>query len=312
MLQKPNLKLIISLFSIAFFWGTTYLGMRIGVETIPPILVTSLRNILAGSILLSYLLLSGKFERMAWPRLRRNLIIAFMMIVLANGLTTFAEKYISSGLAALISTLSPLCVLLINLGLGHEKFSLKIILGVSLAICGIFLIYQNNLADLFNPEYRIGIMAILFAVLMWSSGTVFTKHNSTHPGNMFMNLCAQMLFAGIFMLILQFIIQPDIKLDTWSLRSSFAVIYLAIFGSVIGYVAYNYALSQLPSTKVSIITYANVVVALLLGWLILDEKLTLKIIMAAVLIISGVVVANYRKRTSAAVRAQVPVPDIIE
>ena len=312
MLQKPNLKLIISLFSIAFFWGTTYLGMRIGVETIPPILVTSLRNILAGSILLSYLLLSGKFERMTWPRLRRNLIIAFMMIVLANGLTTFAEKYISSGLAALISTLSPLCVLLINLGLGHEKFSLKIILGVSLAICGIFLIYQNNLADLFNPEYRIGIMAILFAVLMWSSGTVFTKHNSTHPGNMFMNLCAQMLFAGIFMLILQFIIQPDIKLDTWSLRSSFAVIYLAIFGSVIGYVAYNYALSQLPSTKVSIITYANVVVALLLGWLILDEKLTLKIIMAAVLIISGVVVANYRKRTSAAVRAQVPVPDIIE
>ena len=312
MLQKPNLKLIISLFSIAFFWGTTYLGMRIGVETIPPILVTSLRNILAGSILLSYLLFSGKFEWMTWPRLRRNLIIAFMMIVLANGLTTFAEKYISSGLAALISTLSPLCVLLINLGLGHEKFSLKIILGVSLAICGIFLIYQNNLADLFNPEYRLGIMSILFAVLMWSSGTVFTKYNSAHPGNMFMNLCVQMLFAGIFLLLLQFIIQPDIKLDTWSLRSSFAVIYLAIFGSVIGYVAYNYALSQLPSTKVSIITYANVVVALLLGWLILDEKLTLKIIMAAVLIISGVVVANYRKRTSASARTQVPVPEIIE
>ena len=312
MLQKPNLKLIISLFSIAFFWGTTYLGMRIGVETIPPILVTSLRNILAGSILLSYLLLNGKFEWMTWPRLRRNLIIAFMMIVLANGLTTFAEKYISSGLAALISTLSPLCVLLINLGLGHEKFSLKIILGVSLAICGIFLIYQNNLADLFNPEYRLGIMSILFAVLMWSSGTVFTKYNSAHPGNMFMNLCVQMLFAGIFMLLLQFIIQPDIKLDTWSLRSSFAVIYLAIFGSVIGYVAYNYALSQLPSTKVSIITYANVVVALLLGWLILDEKLTLKIILAAVLIISGVVVANFRKRSSASARTQVPVPEIIE
>jgi drug/metabolite transporter (DMT)-like permease len=310
--QQPNLKLIISLFSIAFFWGTTYLGMRIGVETIPPILVTSLRNILAGSILLSYLLLSGKFEWMTWPRLRRNLIIAFMMIVLANGLTTFAEKYISSGLAALISTLSPLCVLLINLGLGHEKFSLKIILGVSLAICGIFLIYQNNLADLFNPEYRLGIIAILFAVLMWSSGTVFTKHNSAQPGNMFMNLCVQMLFAGIFMLILQFVVQPDIKLDTWSLRSSFAVFYLAIFGSVVGYVAYNYALSQLPSTKVSIITYANVVVALLLGWLILDEKLTLKIILAAVLIISGVIVANYRKRTPAAVRAQVPVPGIME
>ena len=312
MFQKPNVKLLISLICIAFFWGTTFLGIRIGIETIPPILVTSLRNILAGTILLSYLLISRKFEWMTWPRLRRNMIIAFLMIILANGLTTYAELYISSGLAALISTLSPLCVLLLNLALGYEKISSKIIFGFILGICGMYLIYQNNINDFFNPQYRIGIMAILFAVLMWATGTIFTKHSSMQPGNMFMNLCTQMLFAGIFMLILQFIVQPDIKLVTWSLRSGLAVIYLAIFGSVVGYVAYTYALSKLPSTKVSIITYVNVVVALALGWLILNEELSLKIIVAALLIISGVLVANFRKRPLTGVREQIPVPEIVE
>ena len=312
MFQKPNVKLLISLICIAFFWGTTFLGIRIGIETIPPILVTSLRNILAGTILLSYLLISRKFEWMTWPRLRRNMIIAFLMIILANGLTTYAELYISSGLAALISTLSPLCVLLLNLALGYEKISSKIIFGFILGICGMYLIYQNNINDFFNPQYRIGIMAILFAVLMWATGTIFTKHSSMQPGNMFMNLCTQMLFAGIFMLILQFIVQPDIKLVTWSLRSGLAVIYLAIFGSVVGYVAYTYALTKLPSTKVSIITYVNVVVALALGWLILNEELSLKIIVAALLIISGVLVANFRKRPLTGVRDQIPVPEIVE
>ncbi|MEO8795616.1 MAG: EamA family transporter [Daejeonella sp.] len=296
MVQKTNIKLILALISIAFFWGTTFLGIRIGVETIPPILVTGLRNILAGGLILVYLLISGKFEKVSWPRLRRNMVIAFMMIVLANGLTTYAEIYISSGLAALISTLSPLCVLLLNLVLGHEKLSFKIVFGVLLGISGMYLIYQNNLADLFNPEYRVGIMAILFAVLMWASGTIFTKKSAAHPGNMFMNLCIQMFFAGIFMLILQLLVQPDFQVSEWSLRSTLAVIYLALFGSVVGYVAYTYALSHLPSTKVSVITYVNVVVALVLGWLILNEELTGRMIFAAVLIISGVIVANYRKK----------------
>ena len=87
-----------------------------------------------------------------------------------------------------------------------------------------------------------------------------------------------------------------------------AVIYLAVFGSVIGYASYTYALSQLPSTRVSVITYINVVVALFLGWLILDEKVTFKIVMAAILIIGGVIVANFRKRE----KEKVPVPAVME
>lgn len=307
-----NLKLFLSLFSIALFWGTTYLAIRIGVETIPPLLVTGLRNVIAGAIFLAYLVFSNQLENMEWPRIRRNMLIAFMMIVLANGLTTFAEKYISSGLAALISTLSPLTVLLINLSFGNEKPSFKVITGILLGITGMYLIYQNNIADLFNPEYRLGIAAILFAVMMWSAGTVYTKRSSAHPGNIIVNLCMQMLFAGILMVIMQLFVDPVAAWQNWSARSFWAVVYLAIFGSVVGYSAYNYALSKLPSTRVSVITYINVVVALFLGWLILDEQVSVRIILAAVLIIGGVLIANFRKREVAVEKEKQPVPEVIE
>lgn len=310
--SKIDIKLLFALFSVALFWGTTFLAIRIGVETIPPLLVTGLRNVIAGTILLSYLLYFKKLEKMDWHRLRRNMIIAIMMIVLANGLTTFAEKSISSGLAALISTLSPLSVLIINLSLGNEKPSFKIITGISLGISGMYLIYQNNLADLLNPEYRLGIAAILFAVLMWAVGTVYTKRSAAHPGNIIVNLCVQMLFAGILMVIAQLFIEPVEAWQNWSQRSLLAVIYLAIFGSVIGYASYTYALSKLPSTRVSVITYINVVVALFLGWLILDEKISLRMILAALLIISGVVVANLRKRRIDVEKEKIATPEVIE
>ena len=292
-----NLKLFFALFSVALFWGTTFLAIRIGVETIPPLLVTGLRNIMAGLVFLAYLAWSKKLERMDWPRLRRNMVIAIMLIVLGNGLTTFAEKYISSGLAALLSTLSPLSVLVINLSLGNEKPSFKIITGITLGISGMYLIYQNNLADLFNPEYRLGIGAMLLAVMMWASGTVYSKRNAAQPGNIIMNLCVQMLFSGVVLVIMQLLINPVGAWQNWTERSLLAVVYLAIFGSVVGYASFNYALSKLPSTRVSVLAYINVVVALFLGWLILDENITLRVIMAAGLIISGVIVANLQRKT---------------
>jgi drug/metabolite transporter (DMT)-like permease len=308
---KFNLKLFIALFSVALFWGTTFLAIRIGVETIPPLLVTGLRNVIAGLLFLVYLAWSKKLEKMDWPRLRRNMVIAFMLIVLGNGLTTFAEKYISSGLAALISTLSPLSVLVINLSLGNEKPSFKITTGILLGISGMYLIYQNNIADLFNPEYRLGIGAMLMAVVMWSSGTVYSKRSAAQPGNIIMNLCVQMLFSGLLLVITQLVINPVGAWQNWSERSMLAVIYLAIFGSVVGYASFNYALSRLPSTRVSVIAYINVVVALFLGWLILDEKVTVRVITAAGLIIIGVIVTNLRKKT-ALIPEKVPFPSVIE
>lgn len=293
MSSKTNIKLILALFSIAFCWGTTYLAIRIGVETIPPILVCGLRNLLAGTILLIYLVINKQLTKMNPLRIKQNLIVSFMLIILANGLTTFSEKYISSGLAALIASLSPLVILLFNLGLRHEKFSSKILIGIFLAVGGISLIYQTSIEDFFNPDYHIGIMAILGAVLAWSTGTIYSKSQPKYTNGLLLDSCIQMYFAGFFLISLQFIVQPQIQLDSWTFHSIWAVVYLAIFGSILGYISYIYALTQLPSTKVSIVTYINVVVALFLGWLILKEEVTMRMILAVILILSGVITANY-------------------
>jgi drug/metabolite transporter (DMT)-like permease len=288
-------KLYFALFCVAFFWGTTFLGIRIGIETIPPFLLAGIRNLISGFIIFFYLLFQRKLEPVNPRQFLRAFILAIMMIVLANGLTTYSEKYITSGLASLISTLSPFFVLILNLILGKEKLSIKTTLGILLGMFGIFLIYQNSLSDLLNPEYRQGVFAILIAVLMWAIGTIITKKGSENSLTMLMNVSVQMIIAGIILTAIQFILTPTISTENWSLRSVAAMIYLAIFGSVVGYVSYSYLITQMSSTKVSVLSYVNVVVALFLGWLILDEIITSRIIIAASLIIGGVFIVNYNK-----------------
>ena len=289
-------KLYLAFFCVAFFWGTTFLGIRIGIETIPPFLLAGIRNLISGFIIFFYLLFLRKLESVNPRQFLRVFILAVMMIVLANGLTTYSEKYITSGLASLISTLSPFFVLILNLILGNEKLSVKTTIGIFLGMFGIFLIYQNSLSDLLNPEYRQGVFAILTAVLMWSIGTIITKKGSTNSLTMLMNVSMQMIVAGIILTLFQFYLTPTISTENWSLRSVIAMIYLAIFGSVVGYVAYSYLITQMSSTKVSVLSYVNVVVALFLGWLVLDEIITSRIIIAASLIIGGVFIVNYKKQ----------------
>jgi drug/metabolite transporter (DMT)-like permease len=288
-------KLYLALFCVAFFWGTTFLGIRIGIETIPPFLLAGIRNLISGFIIFFYLLFQRNLEPINPRQFLRAFILAIMMIVLANGLTTYSEKYITSGLASLISTLSPFFVLILNLILGEEKLSIKTTLGILLGMFGIFLIYQNSLSDLLNPEYRQGVFAILIAVLMWAIGTIITKKGSENSLTMLMNVSVQMIIAGIILTAIQFILTPTISTENWSLRSILAMVYLAVFGSVVGYVAYSYLITQMSSTKVSVLSYVNVIVALFLGWLILDETITFQIIMAASLIIGGVFIVNYKK-----------------
>ena len=288
-------KLYLALFCVAFFWGTTFLGIRIGVETIPPFILSGIRNLISGSIIFIYLLFQKKLEPLNIRQFSRALLLSIMMIVLANGLTTYSEKFITSGLASLISTLSPFLIFIMNLVLGNEKMSFKTALGILLGMLGIFLIYQNSISDLLNPDYRMGIFAILTAVIMWSMGTIITKKGSTNSLSMLMNVSLQMILAGIILTLIQLYLTPTIATENWSLRSISAMIYLAIFGSVVGYVAYSYLITQLSSTKVSVLSYVNVVVALFLGWLILDEALTSRILLAASLIISGVIIVNYKK-----------------
>lgn len=289
-------KLYLSVFCVGFFWGTTFLGIRIGVETIPPFLVSALRNLISGCLILLYLVATQKTERIQLHHVLRALVIAVLMIVLGNGLTTYSERYITSGLTSLISTLSPLVVLLFNLVLGYEKLSIKTTAGIVLGLFGMYLLYENNMADFMKPEYRKGVGALLLAIIAWSAGTLVTKKAKSNPLGMLMNVSLQMLMAGMLLCGLHVATQGSIEPSEWSTRSLLAVGYLAIFGSMVGYVAYNYLMTQWSSTRVTVLAYVNVVIALFLGWLILDETITPRIILATGVIVSGVVLVNYKKR----------------
>ena len=260
-------KLYLALFCVAFFWGTTFLGIRIGVETIPPFILAGIRNLISGTIIFCYLLSQNKLERVNPRQFIRAFVLAILMIVLANGLTTYSEKFLTSGLASLISTLTPFCVLILNLILGTEKISVKTVAGILLGMFGISLIYQSSLNDLLIPEYRQGVYALLLAILAWAIGTISMKKGSGNSLSMLMNVCVQMLIAGVVLTSIQFYTTPNISAENWSTNSVIAMIYLAIFGSVVGYVAFSYLLTQLPSTKVTVLSYVNVVVALFLVWL---------------------------------------------
>lgn len=296
--KLTTIKLPLALFGVAFFWGTTYLGIRIAVETIPPVYVVGMRHFLAGLILGTYLFLTKEFKFPGWKRVLQNIILAILMLILANGLTTYGEKTIPSGLTALLTTLSPLLVLVINLVSGKEKLSAKILIGVLLGLVGMVVLFFNSIHQLTQPQYQLGILVILCAIACWSVGTVYSKSVKKENHHILVDLCIQMLFAGSTLLLSAVIFNMPLQAQSWKLSNILAVLYLTFFGSLAGFLSYLYALSKMPSTTVSVFTYFNVVVALFLGWLILDEIITLRLVFASLLILLGVLIANYKRKSA--------------
>ena len=128
----------------------------------------------------------------------------------------------------------------------------------------------------------------------WAAGTLYSKKLQHKDDNIFLNLFYQFGFAGIVQLVFAFIFSPDYDTQTWSLRSISAIIYLAVFGSVVGFFAFHYLLKKLLPTQVSILSYVNTIIGIFLSWLILHEEISLKFIIATILIIGGVFIINYK------------------
>lgn len=288
-------KLVLAIVIVALVWGTTFLGIRIAVETIPPWFVAGLRQFLAGIILLVVLLFTKNLKWIGWKNYRNQIILASLMLVVANGMTTVAEKHLTSSLASLISSTSPLAVFILSIVFSMQKFSIRGLVGVLLGFSGILLIFKDGLQDLLNPEYRMGVVYIFIAIGGWAFGTIYTKKTNHLPQNISLNLFYQFSFSGIVQIIFGFIASDEITVSTWSSKSILATIYLAIFGSVIAFFAFHYALKKITPTQISILSYVNTIIAIFLGWLILNEPISLTFIMATVLIICGVFITNYQK-----------------
>lgn len=289
-----DIKLLIAVCIVAIVWGTTFLGIRVAVETIPGWFVTGIRQFLAGIIMLIILISKKELKWIGWKNLSYQLIFSTLMLIGANGLTTVAEENLSSSLAALISATSPILVFLGSIFIGLQKFSYRGFLGVLLCFGGVIFIFWDGIQELANPEFRTGIILLFCAITGWASGTIFTKKMNIQSKNISLNLFYQFMFAGIVQIIFALVFTENYNFENWSIKGISAMIYLAIFGSVITFFSFHYALTKISPIQVSILSYFNTIIAIILGWLILDEEISIKFIFATILIICGVFITNYK------------------
>jgi drug/metabolite transporter (DMT)-like permease len=281
----------LALAAVCVIWGTTYLALRIAVAHFPALLFTALRQVIAGFIIIGATMVLMKTSLPGITHLVRQAIAGFFMISIGNGFVAWAEMYIPSGIAAIICSLMPVMVILINVGVHREeKPNAMVILGAALGFLGIVLIFSEHLADLSRADYILGIILTFLAVIGWASASIWIKKKNT-DSNLYMNAGLQMFFGGVLLFPLSAAFD-DYSLISWTAEAIYPFIYLIIFGSIVAYVSYSYALRKLPMTIVSLYAYINPLVAVVLGWLVLDEKLNGKIVLAFIITILGIYTVN--------------------
>ncbi|MCF2218249.1 EamA family transporter [Chryseobacterium sp. PS-8] len=290
-----DFKLTLAIFTVAVVWGTTFLSIRVAVETIPAWFVAGIRQFLAAVIMLFILLYRKQFQWIGWKNLGYQLIFSFLMLIMANGLTTVAEETLTSSLTSLMSATSPIVVFLGSVAIGLQKFTIRAMIGLLMCFGGILFIFWDGINDLANPDYRLGIFLLLIAIAGWASGTIFTKKMNIQSKNISLNLFYQFAFAGIIQIIFAFLFTDNYNFENWSVKSISAMLYLSVFGSVAAFFAYHYALTKVSPVQVSILAYINTIISIFLSWLILNEEISAKFIIAAILIILGVFVINYNR-----------------
>lgn len=288
--RRESIKAYSALAAVCFFWGTTYLAIRIGVEVMPPALFAGIRFFAAGLIFVPILRVYGYSvpSKSDW---RTITIIAIMLLVIANGLVVWAEQWVPSGLAALIVSMLPFWMVGIEAIIPHgERLSLQKVAGLVIGFSGLILLLWPDLRGVVNSEYLIGVGAIALASISWASGSVFSKYQNV-KANPLMSSAFQMLIAGAILIFIG-IVGGELSKLTFTSQGVYAMLYLAIFGSIVGYGSFVYALNKLPSSIVSMYAFVNPVVAVVLGWLILNERLDLRVATATAIILLGVVMVK--------------------
>lgn len=292
--KNLDIKLILSMSIVGLVWGTTFLGISIAVETIPPWYSTSIRNFIAASIIFIILLFQKEFKWIGWKSLKQQLILSVLMLVFANGFTTIAEQTLPSGLTSIISAINPVIIFLLSIGFQLQKPTLKGFTGVLLGFAGVVFIFKDGLGDILNPNYETGVLFLSIAILSWGLGTIYSKKISNQSNKLMLNLFYQFFLASVIQIVLSVLLYPNSEIESWSIKSIAAIIYLAVFGSVIAMFSYQYALQRVTPIQVSILTYVNTVIAVFLGWFLNHEVVTKDFIIAVILIINGVFVINYK------------------
>jgi drug/metabolite transporter (DMT)-like permease len=290
-MKRDLYKAYIALGLVSFFWGTTYIATRFGAQHMPGLFLSGIRQFLSGSILVGYFLLKG-YRVPGWKVLKRISIQSIFLLCIANGLLSWSVEYISGGLAAIIAALVPIFIVLFTAWLSKcSTITRWMIIGFIIGFAGVVTIFYDYLGQMQNHSFVIGILLALVSTLSWSFGTVYTAKQKP-PIDILFSVGLQMLIAGIIILAICGITGKYINPAAAGGSSWLAILYLVVFGSLLTYSAYVFAISKLPPTLVSLYAYINPVVAVLLGWLLLSEKMNANMLIGTSITLTGVYLVN--------------------
>lgn len=282
-------KALFALAWVSFFWGTTWLASKEAVRGVPALQIIAIRQLIAAALYICFFIL----KKHPWPKGKQwvvILVLSFLNFMVSNALSTWGIKFIPSGLGAIMGAIFPLWLVIITMFSG-KRLPNQAMLGLLLGFGGVCVIFYEHLKDFLNPDFTFGILLSLIATISWAFGTLYTKKEAINF-NPYFSLGFQMLFSGILILFLTEITGNTVQLSEIPESSWWAMGYLVVIGSVLTFVAYIYSLQRLPTALASIYAYINPIVAVLLGALIFDEKLTLFIAVGGATTIAGVYLVN--------------------
>jgi drug/metabolite transporter (DMT)-like permease len=290
-------KAIMALAVVCFFWGTTWIASKEGVRHMPPLQMAGMRQTLGGLCYVSYFIITGA----RWPnqqQWRSILVLGFLNFLIANGLSTWGVKYISAGLGSIIGAIFPLWLVVIGLFSPKKNIPIGAIFGLLIGFSGVCVIFYQHLQDFWNEEFRIGIFVSILATWGWAFGTIYTKKHAANF-NPYFSIGLQMLTSGITMLSIANISGETIAFNKSPWQSWLSIAHLVVFGSVISFMAYLYALQNLSTEQASLYAYINPIVAVALGALLFSEKVSLFIVMGGLVALLGVYIVNKAYKVSA-------------
>ncbi len=289
--QSEKTRALLAVALVSFFWGTTWLASKKGVEHMPALQLAGIRQLLGGGLYVAFFALRG-FKWPNWSQLIRFTWMSVLMFVISNGFSTWSVQYIPSGLGAVIGAIAPIWIALFSLFMFRDtRLNITTGIGLILGFSGILVIFYDYLDALFNSSFFLGIILGVIATMTWALGTLFTVRHARDL-DPYYSIGWQMFLSGLILTITarvtgQHIPIADIPTPAW-----FSIAYLVIIGSIITFAAFIYALKRLPAAQASVYAYINPIVAVIIGALLNHEKLNAWIAGGTLVTLIGVYLVN--------------------
>ena len=292
--SRKTILIILAFFAVYVIWGATYMLNKIAVSQLAPFFLASVRFLVASIIIFIIAKSLGIGLSITKKQLLNTTIAGLLFLTLGNGLAVVALKYIDSGFAALEISSQPLVVLIMMRIFLGKKIKTMSYIGVALGFIGIFLLISQK--EIISREGQIlGMILIFICMLCWAYASIFVG-KADLPKNQFVNTGYQMLTGGIMLCIVSlFLNEPWSLPNTWKTDVLWSMSGLIIFGSIIAFTSFNYLLKEVSPEKVATSTYVNPIIALILGWWILDEYISFQSIIAAIVLLTGVYFINTKR-----------------